>query len=70
MKYLFLSLFLSGCAAADTCKAEELQCDGQKLEICNADGNWEKVADCATVTPGAWECCETLGTCVMKGGCK
>lgn len=68
-----LVLVAAGCAE---CRAGDTRCSGAKAQECNSREEWTTVEDCASVTPGAWVCCdvaevwegEEIAGCV-PGGC-
>ena len=47
--------------AADPCALATLACHGDALDVCAADGAWQRVAACPAASPdGApWACCPT-----------
>jgi hypothetical protein len=51
---------VAGCGSPrfQTCSAEPgtSRCAGTEVQVCAPDGVWVPVTDCATLTPGAWEC--------------
>lgn len=53
-----MSLLLGGCGPA--CSARETRCSGARAEVCDGDGQWQLVMDCATVSSpecAEWACC-------------
>jgi hypothetical protein len=73
---LVTTLLLPGCH--DGCEPEDDRCAGAMVQVCASDGDWQRVADCAEVEPGAWECCEDVAlwgggvaaACVPAGECE
>ena len=68
MKLLLLALVLalvlsSGCAV---CTFKQTRCQNQVVEACGSNGQWQRVMNCADVTPGPWSCAlkNTTHTCV------
>jgi len=51
---LFL-IALEGCAQ---CVKHETRCQGDMVQVCNADERWEDVTNCAVIEPGVWTCVE------------
>lgn len=82
MKYFVILMLLFLVSCHDDCNPESTRCQGDTVQICNSEGDWECVADCTTVEPNLWECCENsfiydgkpltgcvlLGTCELDGG--
>ena len=50
-----LGASFSGCGD-DGCEVQSTRCDGERIEICNADKEWEFVMDCSGIEPGNWLC--------------
>lgn len=46
-------VLLAGCPMPPVCEPEASRCDGQRAELCSAEGQWQLVADCAAVPEGA-----------------
>jgi hypothetical protein len=71
--YLVITILLTGCGLLNNdtagCESQTIRCAGEVLQVCNADGAWETITDCATVTPETWVCCPAQETCVPTGEC-
>jgi len=56
---LVLSTYLPGCH--DDCKTGKTRCNGEKVETCNTETDWELSANCAKVEDFglgiSWTCC-------------
>lgn len=54
----FLALMV-GCG--DDCKSDSTRCNGARVELCNADGEWELSVDCTNIEDFDagidWMCC-------------
>lgn len=50
---------LASMSCHDGCDPEETRCSGTRVEICNAEEDWELVMDCDSVEPVEmdWQCC-------------
>lgn len=48
-------------ACHDDCEPETTRCNGDRVEVCNSEGDWELAADCADIEDFEldieWECC-------------
>lgn len=56
-----LAALLAGCPTP-VCSTLATRCDGTRVEVCDADGQWQEVADCVEVartSGGEWSCAET-----------
>jgi hypothetical protein len=53
MMCALVSCLFMGCAV---CLPASTRCNGTLVEVCNADGWWSKVLDCAAMQPGEWQC--------------
>ncbi len=47
---------LSVACPQPVCEALQTRCAGNIAQVCNAQGQWQEVANCDTVTPGEWQC--------------
>ena len=74
---LFVAVFLmAGRCNTDGCETETTQCNGESVQLCNGDGNWEEIMDCSAVSedsPNNYVCCfdESDGTysCLKEDLC-
>ncbi len=43
----------------DGCAPGKTKCSGNRVEICNADEDWELLLNCSNVEPSdmGWQCC-------------
>jgi len=74
-----LALFaclMAGKCSTDGCVTEATQCKGTAVEVCNSEGNWDEIMDCAAVSedsPNNYVCCfdESDGTysCLADDQC-
>jgi hypothetical protein len=70
-----IALFTYGCH--DGCEPEATRCNGDVVEICNADEDWEKEADCSEIDDFGldldWTCCvdpaDGLHSCLPADEC-
>ncbi len=58
----FLLAFLTPqlCSCVPVCETKETRCNGALVEVCDSNGQWQRVMDCAEVTDPeglAWSCC-------------
>lgn len=58
----FLLAFLTPqlCSCVPVCETKETRCNGALVEVCDSNGQWQRVLDCAAVTDPeglAWSCC-------------
>jgi hypothetical protein len=78
MKIVIIFLVLFALACDDECKADEEECRGSKIFVCE-DGSWIELLDCSEVVEpdgvDLWTCCEVeengefIPDCV-QGGCE
>ena len=54
LKMLIVVLFLTGCWSVAECDPGDARCDGDAVEVCDADGYWDISVDC---NAGSWACC-------------
>lgn len=55
---LLATLSLAGCPTP-VCPTLATRCDGQVAQVCDADGQWQEVADCSRLwetSGGEWTC--------------
>jgi hypothetical protein len=67
-------------SCAPECTATQARCNGTRVEVCDADGEWQQVMDCAAVTGPddvGWDCClapesegEPLPACLPSTECR
>lgn len=52
------ALLLPSCSPKPppVCEALSTRCDGQKVQVCDPQGQWSTTMDCSTVDPGDWVC--------------
>jgi hypothetical protein len=55
MFLLLLTLPIIGCPDDEPCEPLATQCNGEDVEICNADERWELIVDCKEFGP-LWVC--------------
>jgi hypothetical protein len=63
-----LTLSLAACPQP-VCESLQTRCEGNVAQVCDSRGQWQEVANCDEVTPGAWRCAadEDVGhTCVRE----
>jgi hypothetical protein len=58
----FLLAFLTPqlCSCVPVCDTKETRCNGSLVEVCDSNGQWQQVMNCAEVIGGdgaAWSCC-------------
>lgn len=72
----FLAVSISGCH--DGCESDATRCNGDRVEICNTDDNWEKSVDCKKDIEDfglgiEWTCCvdpeDGMPACLPVGEC-
>ena len=62
MKWIYILLMIMAFALGaskcdnDGCQPEELRCDRDQVQICNAGQRWELVVDCSELEPGEHTC--------------
>lgn len=64
-------LSLAGCPTP-VCPTLATRCDAQVAQVCDADGQWQEVADCADVartSGGEWTCEPTTSDGVAVHSC-
>ena len=57
----FLLAFLTPqlCSCVPVCETKETRCNGALVEVCDSNGQWQRVMDCAEVADPeglAWSC--------------
>ncbi len=69
MKKIILIVILFFLACDQECDPEQSRCADNAAEICDGDGEWATVTDCAALGP-AWACvyveAEDLHTCIIS----
>lgn len=70
---IFIMSFLI-CSCRHVCTTLVTRCNGSLVEICNSNGQWQRMMDCSTITSTTntdWICCATTGgnTCLPKTDC-
>lgn len=66
-----LALTLAGCPAP-VCSTLATRCDGTRVEVCDADGQWQEVQDCSRLwetSGGEWTCEPTTSDGVEVHAC-
>jgi hypothetical protein len=66
-----LLVLAAGCPAP-VCPTLATRCDGQVAQVCDADGQWQEVADCSTLwetSGGEWTCEPTTSDGVEVHAC-
>lgn len=60
MKFVILVCALL-CGCSTVCKVEETRCNKNVAEVCDANGQWQKIMSCDEVEGGdePWSCCES-----------
>ncbi len=61
---LVAALVVSAACDGVDCRAGATRCTGDTVEVCDANGHWEHLADCSGVTDStepSWECCALEG---------
>jgi hypothetical protein len=79
MRIALILILLFATACDDECKADEEECRGPKIFVCD-EGNWVELMDCSEVIEpdgvDPWTCCEVeedgeiFPDCVPQGGCE
>lgn len=77
---LVLAMVIPVCACDNVCSTGETKCHGTVADVCDADGQWQRVMDCASVIGvdgESWACCaeylgdsEVVHTCLPIDECK
>lgn len=76
MRWIILSLVLFGCH--DDCEPKATRCNGDRVEVCNTEMDWELDADCSEIEDFGlgleWTCCvdpeDGLHSCLPVEECK
>ncbi len=65
-----VALFLSACIPPPVCEVNETRCSGALVEICDSEGQWAEVMDCAEVESFddiLWACCPVRSPDIPDG---
>jgi hypothetical protein len=76
MRVLFFVCFgVLFCGCDDGCRTKETRCNGQVIQICNTDQEWENVDDCKKISEGIllnfeckWDDDAEMHLCALVGG--
>ena len=53
---MWLMATMTSCGPQDECVPSDTRCNGSRVEVCDADGEWELAQDCRSI-PGDFSCC-------------